>query len=500
MSLRTVEQFYEIGRLLGSGGFAEVRVGTHRQTKEQVAVKIIDKKAMAAIDEESLRREIQILQMVQHPNIVTYRDCFETEAKVYLVMELLEGGELLYQVGKRTSGGAQSYTEDDARHLMLQILSAIAYLHSRGIVHRDLKPENLLFKDKTPQSPLKLCDFGLSSFVTDKNAALTQWCGTPDFTAPEVINQKGYDQQVDMWSAGVILYLLLSGTLPFQDNNTLKVYQKIRKGQYDMSGGVWEIISAEAKDLIAHMLMVEPSQRITAQQALQHMWMTQTTSSVRPLPVAELRSSLTTVQSQRKLKIVGASIIAEGQRRNPSDIAPEADNVNTRSMQQYLPAWQNQARATTMPTAPIRTGTTTNTNAHDKATDTRTNAARKLPLPPSSLSAAKKEKRAAATVLGACNNENTTISLSGSRTPSNYISVGAAAKKKISVPKESLPVRRNRRARVLWSFTGRTERELSVSAGDEVEIEEEQTEWVLAVRPSAPRHGWIPANYVTFLS
>jgi calcium/calmodulin-dependent protein kinase I len=116
----------------------------------------------------------------------------------------------LYQLSKNSSASdeTQNYTEDVARHVMVQILNAVSYLHSRGIVHRDLKPENLLFKDKTPQSPLKLCDFGLSSFFNDKNVTLTQWCGTPDFTAPEVINQKGYDQQVDVWSAGVILYLL----------------------------------------------------------------------------------------------------------------------------------------------------------------------------------------------------------------------------------------------------------------------------------------------------
>jgi serine/threonine protein kinase len=163
---------------------------------------------MDAIDQTALRREIQILATVQHPNIVAYRGCLETSTKAYLIMEFLEGGELLSQLSRSSLNNEQSYSEEVARRVMLQVLSAVAYLHSRGIVHRDLKPENLLFKDKSPQSPLKLCDFGLSSFVTEHDATLTQWCGTPDFTAPEVINRQRYNQQVDMWSAGVLLYLL----------------------------------------------------------------------------------------------------------------------------------------------------------------------------------------------------------------------------------------------------------------------------------------------------
>eukprot|EP00727_Mastigamoeba_balamuthi_P002217 m51a1_g11993 putative calcium calmodulin-dependent protein kinase type 1 (1303) ;mRNA; r:903830-910222 len=253
-------------RVIGGGREARVMEAISKQTGERVAVKMLDKRSTRRITTS----EAEILRVVRHPNIITLYDVFDTQHEVYLVMELAEGGELFQKLCARGS-----YCERDASHYMKQILEALAYLHSYNICHRDLKPENLLL-DKT-EKIIKLSDFGMSRILSP-DYLLTTPCGTPGYIAPEVINMdlhgEGYTEKSDLWSAGVILYIMLSATPPFWDDHMPSLFSKISKCEYSFPAEPWNMISKEAKDLIQHLLCVDYHKRYSAAQALQHPWIT----------------------------------------------------------------------------------------------------------------------------------------------------------------------------------------------------------------------------------
>ncbi|KAK9820338.1 hypothetical protein WJX72_009178 [[Myrmecia] bisecta] len=269
----TVQDFldrYELGETVGVGGFAVVKRGRDTLTGQDVAIKVVDKSRYAQGD-NSLHREIQVLCKVDHPNCIQLYAVYITPRKVYIVTELVVGGELLDRVTEKGN-----YSEKDAADIIRQILSGVAYLHANGIVHRDLKLENMLMTDKSDSAPVKIADFGLSKFFAP-GSVLSTMCGSPQYVAPEILGmsdgQQAYSPAVDMWSVGVILFILLSGYSPFDDENDAVLFEKIKSGEYDADDPIWDNVSDSAKDLVARLLVVDASQRLSAAQALAHPWM-----------------------------------------------------------------------------------------------------------------------------------------------------------------------------------------------------------------------------------
>jgi len=262
---------YEIKRELGTGTFASVKLAVHRTTGEEVAIKIIDKKKFMqkAKRKDSLMDEVRVLTSISHPHVLQIRGVFETPTTLYLVLELAIGGDLFDRVAQ----GGQP--EPVAKEIFTQMLLAMKYLHAQGIVHRDLKPENILLKSATGND-IKISDFGLSRII-DEGTYMKTICGTPQYVAPEILTKaekEGYGKAVDMWSLGVILFILLSGYAPFEEEETKRVslFEKIKSGKYAMNPKHWKHISEDAKDLIRHLLVIDPTTRYTAEQALAHPW------------------------------------------------------------------------------------------------------------------------------------------------------------------------------------------------------------------------------------
>ncbi|PKI38959.1 hypothetical protein CRG98_040667 [Punica granatum] len=240
---------YELGRLLGHGTFAKVYHARNLQTGKSVAVKVI-------------KREIAVMKMVKHPNIVELHEVMASKSKIYIVMELVRGGELFNKIARGR------VREDVARVYFQQLISAIDFCHSRGVYHRDLKLENLLLDD---DGNLKVTDFGLSTFseCLKEDGLLHTTCGTPAYVAPEVIGSKGYDgAKADLWSCGVILYVLLAGYLPFQDDNVMSMYRKIHRGDFKCSP--W--FSSDARRLVTKLLDPNPATRVTISKVMDSPW------------------------------------------------------------------------------------------------------------------------------------------------------------------------------------------------------------------------------------
>lgn len=259
----TVFGKYEMGRLLGKGTFAKVYHGKQLDSGEIVAIKVINKdqvKKEGMMDQ--IQREISVMRLVRHPNVVELKEVMATKTKIFFVMEHVRSGELFARVA------CGRLREDLARKYFQQLISAVDFCHSRGVSHRDLKPENLLLDDN---ENLKISDFGLSALPEQlrHDGLLHTQCGTPAYVAPEVLRRKGYDgAKADTWSCGVILYVLLAGFLPFQDENLMNMYRKVFKGEFDFPP--W--ISPEARRLISKLLVVDPERRITIPAIMRVPW------------------------------------------------------------------------------------------------------------------------------------------------------------------------------------------------------------------------------------
>ncbi|TPX35683.1 hypothetical protein SmJEL517_g01902 [Synchytrium microbalum] len=254
---------YELGETLGTGAFSEVKTAIERSTKNRFAIKIIDK-AKCKGKESMIETEVNILKRVRHDNIIQLYEMYEIDSKIYLVMELVTGGELFDDIVSRGK-----YTEGDAAKIVFKILLATDYLHSLGIAHRDLKPENLLLSDKSKNAKIMISDFGLSKIFNDDELMRTA-CGTPGYVAPEVLKRQGYSKEIDLWSLGVITYILLSGYPPFYDQNNVELFKQIMAGKYEFDRPWWDNVSDSAKDFIRHLLVLDPKSRYTAKQALAH--------------------------------------------------------------------------------------------------------------------------------------------------------------------------------------------------------------------------------------
>jgi len=211
------------------------------------------------------------MRKVSHPHCVKMYELYDTKKKLYMVLEILRGGELFDRIVKR-----RFFSEAQAAQVIQCVVAAISYLHKIGVVHRDLKPENLLYATKEDDSIIKLTDFGLAKFTKVKMATA---CGTPGYVAPEILSGKPYGPEVDLWSIGVILYILLCGFPPFFDENTPNLYRAIKQGRFDFPSPYWDDISDPAKNLISRLLTVDPKQRATSEQVLAHPWISNKISS-----------------------------------------------------------------------------------------------------------------------------------------------------------------------------------------------------------------------------
>lgn len=267
----TIEELYtkyEIGETLGTGAFSEVKTATCRSTGERFAVKVIDK-AKCKGKENMIQSEVEILKKVKHKNIIRLFDIYESPAKIFLIMELVTGGELFDRIVERGH-----YTEADAAKIIYDILLGVDYLHEMGICHRDLKPENLLFQTEKEDAAIMISDFGLSKIFQEIDIMKTA-CGTPGYVAPEVLRRQGYGKNVDIWSIGVITYILLCGYPPFYEENNVELFNQIMKGHYEFDSPYWDNISVEAKNFVSRMLVVDASVRITTKEALLHPFLTE---------------------------------------------------------------------------------------------------------------------------------------------------------------------------------------------------------------------------------
>lgn len=260
---------YRMGRTLGHGSFGIVRLAERKVPPEEVAIKVILKSAVKG-NEQLVYRELEANKRLTHKGIVPYIDWFESKDKFYLVFGLCRGGELFERLIQRGK-----FTERNAQALIFQVLEAVDYLHERGIVHRDIKPENLLFENEADDSPLKLTDFGISSFAQEEDDVLTTVCGSRGYVAPEILLRKGYGKPVDLWAIGIITYLLLCGSNPFRSiEDTRELLEAMTKERYHFNPRYWNSVSSEAKDFIKALLKANPEKRLTAKEALQHPWFT----------------------------------------------------------------------------------------------------------------------------------------------------------------------------------------------------------------------------------
>ncbi|XP_021674049.2 CBL-interacting protein kinase 32 isoform X1 [Hevea brasiliensis] len=255
---------YEVGRTIGEGTFAKVKFARNSETGEPVALKILDKeKVLKHKMAEQIKREIATMKLIKHPNVVCLYEVMGSKTKIFIVLEFVTGGELFDKI---VNHGRMR--EDEARRYFQQLINAVDYCHSRGVYHRDLKPENLLLD---AYGNLKVSDFGLSALsqqVRD-DGLLHTTCGTPNYVAPEVLNDRGYDgATADMWSCGVILFVLLAGYLPFDDSNLMNLYKKISAAEFTCPP--W--LSFGAMKLITKILDPNPMTRITIPEILEDEW------------------------------------------------------------------------------------------------------------------------------------------------------------------------------------------------------------------------------------
>jgi calcium/calmodulin-dependent protein kinase I len=268
-----IKKHYDIKEKLGTGSFATVKRAVRRSDGTEFAIKIIKKDKLNSEEIAVVHDEVEIMHKIQHNNCVQLYEMFETKTKLYMVIELLTGGELFDRIVAKGS-----YSEKEAATLLGCVTEAIAYLHNIGVVHRDLKPENLIYASSANDSQVKITDFGLAKFraAEDKSGMHTA-CGTPGYVAPEVLKNEAYGPAVDMWSLGVILYILLCGFPPFYHDSTAALYKQIKKGQYEFPDPYWSEISNEAKDLVSKLLTVDPKKRITPAGVMAHPWCTNAT-------------------------------------------------------------------------------------------------------------------------------------------------------------------------------------------------------------------------------
>ncbi|KAM9411175.1 calcium/calmodulin-dependent protein kinase type II subunit gamma-like isoform 3-T3 [Salvelinus alpinus] len=317
---------YQLYEELGKGAFSVVRRCVKKSSGQEFAAKIINTKKLSARDHQKLDREARICRLLKHSNIVRLHDSISEEGFHYLVFDLVTGGELFEDIVAR-----EYYSEADASQCINQILESVQHIHQHDIVHRDLKPENLLLASKMKGAAVKLADFGLAIEVQGDQQAWFGFAGTPGYLSPEVLRKDPYGKPVDIWACGVILYILLVGYPPFWDEDQHKLYQQIKAGAYDFPSPEWDTVTPEAKNLINQMLTINPSKRITADQALKHPWICQRSTVASMIHRQETVECLRKFNARRKLKgailttmLVSRTFSVGRQHANPAAVSSTA--------------------------------------------------------------------------------------------------------------------------------------------------------------------------------
>ncbi|XP_027783541.2 calcium/calmodulin-dependent protein kinase type IV [Marmota flaviventris] len=294
-----LSNFFEVESELGRGATSIVYRCKQKGTQKPYALKVLKK----TVDKKIVRTEIGVLLRLSHPNIIKLKEIFETPAEISLVLELVTGGELFDRIVEKGY-----YSERDAANAVKQILEAVAYLHENGIVHRDLKPENLLYATPAPDAPLKIADFGLSKIV-EHQVLMKTVCGTPGYCAPEILRGCAYGPEVDMWSVGIITYILLCGFEPFYDERGDQfMFRRILNCEYYFISPWWDEVSLNAKDLVRKLIILDPKKRLTTFQALQHPWVTGKAANFVHMDTAQKK--LQEFNARRKLKAAVKAVVA----------------------------------------------------------------------------------------------------------------------------------------------------------------------------------------------
>jgi len=299
------DELYRLKGVLGTGAFSTVREGFHRSDSDNsYAVKCVNRKKLSDEDEAALLDEVAILRRMKHIHIIRLFDLFTEPSTYYLVMERMRGGELFDRIVAKAY-----YNEKEARDTCKILLEAVGYCHQNQVAHRDLKPENLLLLSEHHDSEVKIADFGFAKIVKQPNSLTTQ-CGTPGYVAPEILEGTPYDERADMWSVGVILYILLGGYPPFIESTQRDLFRKIRKGEYEFHEEYWGTVSSDAKDLIARLLTVDPATRLTAEDAIECVWITAGEDTLAGKDLGVNLEKLKAYNARRKFKAVVHSIMA----------------------------------------------------------------------------------------------------------------------------------------------------------------------------------------------
>ncbi|GBG34622.1 Protein kinase, putative [Hondaea fermentalgiana] len=248
---------YRVVKKLGQGAYSKVYLAEMTDGGDKVAIKAVAKSRLKEKELASILRETEILASLRHPNVITYIEHFEDAEKLYIVTEFAEGGELFERVVER-----EFYAEADVRTIMIKLLKTVAFCHERGVVHRDIKPENILLASKEDDAEIRLADFGFAKQIEeDSFTNLQTACGTPGYVAPEVISRKPYDASCDVWSLGVVAYILLCGYPPFRGTDRRALFHKIRNADYEFDSPWWDPVSDDAKNFVARMLVADPGSR-----------------------------------------------------------------------------------------------------------------------------------------------------------------------------------------------------------------------------------------------
>uniref|UniRef100_A0A3P9LSY7 Calcium/calmodulin-dependent protein kinase 1Da n=1 Tax=Oryzias latipes TaxID=8090 RepID=A0A3P9LSY7_ORYLA len=386
-----IKKIFDFKEVLGTGAFSEVVLAQEKLSGRMFAVKCIPKKALKG-KESSIENEIAVLRKIKHENIVALEDIYESPDHLYLIMQLVSGGELFDRIVEKGF-----YTEKDASTLIRQVLDAVNYLHKLGIVHRDLKPENLLYFNPQDESKIMISDFGLSKMEGSGDVMSTA-CGTPGYVAPEVLAQKPYSKAVDCWSIGVIAYILLCGYPPFYDENDSKLFEQILKADYEFDAPYWDDISDSAKDFISCLMEKDPAKRFTCEQALRHPWIAGDTALCKNIHESVSRQIRKNFAKSKWRQAFNATAVVRHMRRLQlgSSMNSSMDGSNpSRQAQVQRPAQnpsqnsQNQPAQSQNPAQGVQSA---NSTATKSSADNNTAASRKecapAPVTPCSLASA----------------------------------------------------------------------------------------------------------------
>uniref|UniRef100_A0A3B4XJK2 Calcium/calmodulin-dependent protein kinase 1Da n=2 Tax=Seriola lalandi dorsalis TaxID=1841481 RepID=A0A3B4XJK2_SERLL len=348
-----IKKIFDFKEVLGTGAFSEVVLAQERLTGRMFAVKCIPKKALKG-KESSIENEIAVLRRIKHENIVALEDIYESPDHLYLIMQLVSGGELFDRIVEKGF-----YTEKDASTLIRQVLDAVNYLHRMGIVHRDLKPENLLYFNPQDESKIMISDFGLSKMEGSGDVMSTA-CGTPGYVAPEVLAQKPYSKAVDCWSIGVIAYILLCGYPPFYDENDSKLFEQILKADYEFDAPYWDDISDSAKDFISSLMEKDPAKRFTCEQALRHPWIAGDTALCKNIHESVSRQIRKNFAKSKWRQAFNATAVVRHMRRlqlgSSMGSSMDASNPPTRLSQTQKPAQSQSQTGQNQPAQSQNTG------------------------------------------------------------------------------------------------------------------------------------------------